>query len=89
MSLRLRKLIQIVGIVLIVLLVTLFILLQIRIIKLNQTKVELENQLKSYSERIDELKYKNSLTEDEYIRRYAREVLGYHSKDEIIFKFDY
>lgn len=89
MSLRLRKIIQIGSGVLIVLLIILFVVLQIRINNITQAKAELEEKLLQYQEKLDELNYKNSLSEEEYIKRYAREVLGYHSQDEIIFKFDY
>lgn len=86
--LKLRRLIEIIGILIIVLMLVLFILMQIRINNLKTQKEALQKSIIEYNEYLAELEYKNSLLEEDYIRRYAREVLGYHSNNELIFKFD-
>ena len=86
--LRFRRLVQVIGVIILVLMVVLLIVLQIKVNNLTAQKQFLENSINEYNEYLSELNYKNGLTEEEYIKRYSREVLGYHSKNELIFKFD-
>ena len=49
-------------------------------------KKELESQLEEYAEKVEKMLYELSLSDEEYIEKYAREVLGYHKSGEIVFK---
>lgn len=60
--------------------------LRIKLNELKEQKAELEVQLAEYSEKTEKLQYELSLSDEEYIEKYAREVLGYHKNGEIIFK---
>ena len=60
--------------------------LQTRLSELKEQKAELEEQLERYSENVAKMRYELSLTKEEYIEKYAREVLGYHKNGEIVFK---
>ena len=60
--------------------------LQTRLSELKEQKAELAVQLEQYSEDVAEMRYELSLTKEEYIEKYAREVLGYHKNGEIVFK---
>ncbi|MBQ8404784.1 MAG: septum formation initiator family protein, partial [Clostridia bacterium] len=42
--------------------------------------------VKLYQDEVDELKYDFTLSEKEYIEKYAREQLGFHKTGEIVFK---
>lgn len=48
-------------------------------------KSELDMQIEAQSERVEKLKYELSLPDEEYIKKYAREVLRYHKSGEIVF----
>ena len=39
-----------------------------------------------YAEKVEKMRYELSLSDEEYIEKYAREVLGYHKSGEIVFK---
>ena len=60
--------------------------LQTQLSDLKERKAELSAQLDAYSENGERLRYELSLTKEEYIEKYAREVLGYHKNGEIVFK---
>lgn len=60
--------------------------LQARLNDLKEQKAELEAQVEQYSEKVEKMRYELSLSDEEYIEKYAREVLGYHKNGEIVFK---
>lgn len=63
--------------------------LQIQFNQLNEEKKALESQVNDYADDIEELK--NELArpfDDEYVIRIAREKLGYHLPEEIIYYND-
>lgn len=60
--------------------------LQTQLSDLKERKAELSAQLDEYSENVERMRYELSLTKEEYIEKYAREVLGYHKNGEIVFK---
>ena len=63
--------------------------LQIQFNKLNDEKKELSAQVDEYVEDIEELKAEIERPfDDEYVIRVAREKLGYHLPDEIIYYND-
>lgn len=63
--------------------------LQIQFNKLNDEKKVLEAQVEEYCEDIEELKSEIERPfDDEYVIRIAREKLGYHLPDEIIYYND-
>ncbi len=63
--------------------------LQIQFNKLNDEKKVLEAQVEEYSDDIEELKSEIERPfDDEYVIRIAREKLGYHLPDEIIYYND-
>lgn len=63
--------------------------LQIKFSKLNEEKKLLEKQVAEYSEDVEELKAEIARPfDDEYVIRVAREKLGYHLPDEIIYYND-
>ncbi len=63
--------------------------LQIQFNKLNEEKKLLEAQVEEYVEDIEELKSEMERPfDDEYVIRVAREKLGYHLPDEIIYYND-
>lgn len=75
----------------IIILVCLFTIvkLQIQFNELNETRKELELQVKEYENQIEELQAELDLPfDDEYVIRVAREKLGYHLPDEIIYYND-
>ena len=75
-------------VVIIVCLITI-IRLQINFNALNEEKEELSRQVAQYADEIDELKSEIERPfDDEYIMRVAREKLGYHLPDEIIYYND-
>ena len=75
-------------IVIIVCLITIL-RLQIQFNKLNEEKKILQAQVEEYSEDIEELKAEIERPfDDEYVIRVAREKLGYHLPDEIIYYND-
>lgn len=82
-------LIRIAVALIIVLCITMIIELQLQMNKLNKQKAELERQVEQSEEKLAELKYKLSLPYDEdYAARVARQQLGYHFPDEILFTND-
>lgn len=60
--------------------------LQTQLSDLKERKAELSAQIDEYSENVERMRYELSLTKEEYIEKYAREVLGYHKNGEIVFK---
>ena len=63
--------------------------LQINFNALSEEKDELEKQVAEYADEIEELKSEIARPfDDEYIMRVAREKLGYHLPDEIIYYND-
>ena len=63
--------------------------LQIQFNKLNEEKKVLQNQVEEYVDDIEELKAEIERPfDDEYVIRVAREKLGYHLPDEIIYYND-
>ncbi|MBR5516290.1 MAG: septum formation initiator family protein [Clostridia bacterium] len=77
-----------VSVMVIVCLVTIL-RLQIQFNQLNEDRKELEAQVKAYAADIEELQAElDTPFDDEYIIRVAREKLGYHLPDEIIYYND-
>lgn len=63
--------------------------LQIQFNRLNEEKKLLQSQVDEYREDIEELRAEIERPfDDEYVIRYAREKLGYHLPDEIIYYND-
>jgi cell division protein FtsB len=71
--------------VLICLLITVLVL-KSQIDALNEQKDILAATVKLYQDEVDELQYDFTLSEKEYIEKYAREQLGFHKTGEIVFK---
>ena len=61
------------------------VVLKIQVDELEKQKNELTAIAEKNKEELEELKYKLTLSEMEYIERYAREELGYHKAGEIVF----
>ena len=58
-------------------------------IKTNELQKEydlLKSELDALDNKIAEMEYDLSLSEDEFMDKYLRDVLGYHKSDEIIFR---
>lgn len=72
--------------VIVVFLAIIIIVLQSQINALNTQYAELSAELKSHQDIVDELNYEFTLSEKEYIEKYAREKLGFHKTGEIVFK---
>jgi len=72
--------------VIVVFLAIIIIVLQSQINTLNTQYNELGKELKSHQDAVDELNYEFTLSEKEYIEKYAREKLGFHKTGEIVFK---
>ncbi|MGN1095013.1 MAG: septum formation initiator family protein [Eubacteriales bacterium] len=71
--------------------VTLFLIitivtLQSQLSALREERDELAVLVDEYKDKVEELEYESTLSEKEYIEKYAREVLGFHKSGEIIFK---
>ena len=63
--------------------------MQIQLKNLRERKADLEAQIEDIRDSIEETKYRlNEEINDEYIERYAREVLGYRYPNEILFYND-
>ena len=60
--------------------------LQLRIQLLEEEKVIMEDRLTDYRIIVEEMEYNMNLPREEYIEKYAREVLGYHKFSDIIIK---
>jgi cell division protein FtsB len=71
--------------VLICLLITVLVL-KSQIDALNEQKDILAATVKLYQDEVDELQYDFTLSEKEYIEKYAKEKLGFHKTGEIVFK---
>jgi cell division protein FtsB len=61
------------------------VVLKVQIDNLEKQKNELALMAEKNREELEELRYKLTLSEQEFIERYAREELGYHKTGEIIF----
>ena len=72
--------------VIVVFLAIIIIVLQSQINALHAQHKELSAELKSHQDAVDELNYEFTLSEKEYIEKYAREKLGFHKSGEIVFK---
>lgn len=64
----------------------LIISLQIRIRKLEGEKSLLEKEVEDYRITVEEMAYDYELPREDYIEKYAREVLGYHKYRDTIIK---
>lgn len=63
--------------------------LQVQFNGLNETRKELKDELNKYSDKVEELEDEIAQPfDDEYVIRVAREKLGYHLPDEIIYYND-
>ena len=60
--------------------------LQMQINVLEKDKAELEGIVTDYKIAITEMEHELLLPKEEYIEKYAREVLGYHKSSDIIFE---
>ena len=70
----------------VIFLMVIIIVLQSQINALNRQYDELNAELERHQDLVDELNYEFTLSEKEYIEKYAREVLGYHKFSDIIIK---
>ena len=61
------------------------VVLKIDVDRLEKQKKELTEIAQKNREELEELQYKLTLSDVEYIERYAREELGYHKAGEIVF----
>lgn len=59
--------------------------LYIRLGRLEKEKDSLSDLIEEYQKSIEEMEYDLSLPKEDYIEKYAREVLGYHKNGEIVF----
>ncbi len=66
--------------------VILIVTLQIRMKALEQEQELLEKLVEDYRLTVQEMEYEMNLPREDYIEKYAREVLGYHKYSDIIFK---
>jgi cell division protein FtsB len=64
----------------------LIISLQIRIRKLEREKSSLEKEVEDYRITVEEMAYDYEIPREDYIEKYAREVLGYHKYSDTIIK---
>lgn len=79
-------LIRVAAALFIVLCLVTIIELQVRMNNLNAEKEKLQNQLYELKEDVAELEYRLSLPyDDSYAAKTAREILGYHFPDELLF----
>ncbi len=60
--------------------------LQLRIHSLENEKNELEQKVEDHRLTVEEMEYDLDLPREEYIEKYAREVLGYHKYSDIILR---
>ena len=73
----------------VIILVAVFILiisLRIRIKELETEKEMLQKTIDDYRLIVDEMEYDLDLSKNDYIEKYAREVLGYHKYSDTIIK---
>ncbi len=64
----------------------LIISLQIRIRELEEEKSLLEKEVEDYRITVGEMAYDYNLPREDYIEKYAREVLGYHKFSDTLIK---
>ena len=69
-----------------VFLAVIIIVLRMQINELNKKYDELQYRLEQPQDIVDELNYEFTLSEKDYIEKYAREKLGFHKSGEIVFK---
>jgi cell division protein FtsL len=69
-----------------VFLAVIIIVLRMQINELNKKYDELQYRLEQQQDIVDELNYEFTLSEKDYIEKYAREKLGFHKSGEIVFK---
>lgn len=72
--------------VIVIFLAIIIIVLRSQINALNVQYDKLKAEYKSHRDAVDELNYEFTLSEKEYIEKYAREELGFHKSGEIVFK---
>ena len=72
--------------VLAVFLAVIIIVLQVQISELRREYGELNEALEKQQDIVDELNYEFTLSEKDYIEKYAREKLGFHKSGELVFK---
>ena len=72
--------------VLVIFLAGIIIVLSSQIKELNRAHDELRAALEQQQDIVDELNYEFTLSERDYIEKYAREKLGFHKSGEIVFK---
>jgi cell division protein FtsB len=72
--------------VLVIFLAVIIIVLSSQIKELNRAHDELRAALEQQQDIVDELNYEFTLSERDYIEKYAREKLGFHKSGEIVFK---
>ncbi|MBQ8448711.1 MAG: septum formation initiator family protein [Clostridia bacterium] len=72
--------------VIVIFLVIIIFALRSQINALNEQYAKLNEELKAHQDTVDELNYEFTLSEKEYIEKYAREQLGFHKTGEIVFK---
>lgn len=67
------------------LLIIAIISLYVKLGDLEKEKEKLSASLDEYRESIEKMEYDLSLPKEDYIEKYAREVLGYHKNGELVF----
>ena len=72
------------GIMALILLISI-ISLYVKTNNLKEEKNDLTALLEEYQQSIEEMEYDLSLPKEDYIEKYAREVLGYHKSGELVF----
>ena len=72
------------GIMALILLISI-ISLYVKLVNLKEEKNDLTALLEEYQQSIEEMEYDLSLPKEDYIEKYAREVLGYHKSGELVF----
>ena len=72
------------GIMALILLISI-ISLYVKLDNLKEEKNDLTALLEEYQQSIEEMEYDLSLPKEDYIEKYAREVLGYHKSGELVF----
>lgn len=72
------------GIMALILLISI-ISLYVKLDNLKEERNDLTALLEEYQQSIEEMEYDLSLPKEDYIEKYAREVLGYHKSGELVF----
>ena len=75
------------GIMALILLISI-ISLYVKLDNLKEEKNDLTALLEEYQQSIEEMEYDLSLPKEDYIEKYAREVLGYHKSGELVFLYE-